>query len=291
MTAASGFVPAHLDVVAPGAAPTRTALVVHGILGSASNWRGFVRRLVEDPRAAAYRWVLVDLRGHGESTLAGSPGAGPAPEPPHTLAACADDLLRLEAHLGVRFDKAYGHSFGGKVVLELAQRATTLREVWFLDTPLGPTPPGSAAREEIARVIAALRALGEPLPGRAEVAVALRRAGLSEGLAQWMTTNVRGSTADGYRWKFDLDCIEALLADYFARDLSDFVRATSAATAAGGDGLRIRAVRGGRSDRFGPAEIAVLDGIAGLEVEVLPDAGHWLHVDDPEGLRALMSRS
>lgn len=260
--------------------PARTALVVHGILGSASNWRGFVRRLVEDPRAAAWRWVLVDLRGHGESTRPDLAAASP----PHTVGACAEDLARLEVHLGVTFEKAFGHSFGGKVVFELARRSAALREAWCLDTPLGASAPDAAARTEIAGVLAALRGLGDPLPGRVEVASALRRAGLSEGLAQWMTTNVRGSSADGYRWKFDLDVVASLIDDYFSLDLERSARDLAAAP-----GRIVRAVRGGRSDRFGPAEIALLEGIPRLTVDVLPTAGHWLHVDDPDGLRALMA--
>lgn len=280
------FVPAHIEVVAKDASPPpeRTALVVHGILGSASNWRSFVRRLVDDDVArvgpATWRWVLVDLRGHGESTLA---TASDAPAPPHTVSACAADLLALERHLGVTFAKAFGHSFGGKVVLELATRSPRLDEVWFLDTPLGPTPDPSPSRDEIAHVLGALRSLGDRLPGRVEVAAALKVKGLSDALAQWMTTNVRGTAAEGYRWKLDLDMVEALIADYFVRDYGPFVRTALAS------GRVVRGVRGGRSDRFGPAEIAELEAIAGLRVDVLPNAGHWLHVDDPDGLRALIA--
>jgi pimeloyl-ACP methyl ester carboxylesterase len=231
--------------------------------------------------------VLVDLRGHGDSTLA---TASDAPVPPHTVAACADDLLALERRLGVTFTKAFGHSFGGKVVLELASRSPSVGEVWFLDTPLGPTADPSASRDEIARVLDALRSLGDRLPGRVEVAAALKVKGLSDALAQWMTTNVRGTAAEGYRWKLDLDMVEALIADYFVRDCAPFVRDTlAAATPDARVVCRVRGVRGGLSDRFGPAEIAELEAIADLRVDVLPNAGHWLHVDDADGLRALLA--
>jgi len=278
-----GFVPSHQILTAPGVTPTRTTLVVHGILGSAANWRGFVRGLLDgrwgDPaRARGDRWVLVDLRGHGDSH-----GAAP----PHTVAACADDLRRLEEHLGGSFDRVVGHSFGGRVALAFGARALarTSRTIISLDSPPGPGLEAPGARAEITRVLAALEALspdGAPLPGRVEVADALRAAGMSEALAQWMTTNVRGSAEVGYRWKFDLAVVAALLEDYFVCDLAPNVKDLSRS------GVDVRFVIGGRSDRFDAGTRAALAELG--RVDVLPDAGHWVHVDDPAGLaRSLTS--
>ena len=85
---------------------------LHGILGSGANWRTFARRFVE--AKPTWRAVLVDLRKHGASQ------DFPAP---HTLVACADDLRALEKSIG-RFDGVLGHSFGGKVALELVAHAS-----------------------------------------------------------------------------------------------------------------------------------------------------------------------
>lgn len=280
---AAGFVPAHLVVEKPGAA--RTAFVVHGILGSAANWRSFVRRLVDaSPVAAAWRWVLVDLRGHGESTALPGPNGptgpnGPRgePAPPHTVEACAADLERLAGALGVDVELVLGHSFGGKVALMFGDRHRATRAAWILDTPPGAVGQGmSTSIDEIARVFEVIASIPEPLPGRAEVATAMRSAGLSEGLAQWMTTNVRNGP-DGYRWKFDLPVAIALVEDYAALDLWPLVEAPRA-------GLEVVVVRGGRSSRFTDADVARLDR---LGARVIPEAGHWLHVDAPEALAAL----
>ena len=94
-------------VPAVGDAPaTRQVVFLHGIFGSGANWRTFARRLVaERPGWGA---VLVDLRMHGTSK---------DHAPPHTVAACADDLIALEAHLPGRIAAMIGHSFGGKVTL------------------------------------------------------------------------------------------------------------------------------------------------------------------------------
>lgn len=295
------FVPAAIEVVAAGADPARcegSALLIHGILGSGANWRSFVRRLVAtSPAAARLRWVLVDLRHHGESTrLAAKP---PLPD---TVAACADDCLRLGRALGVHWDVLAGHSFGGKVALELARRPdANARQLWLLDSPPGAHPEraslakarrGSASdpgaglpantQDELARVIAALRAVGHPLPPRTEVGRRLEALGLSPGLAQWMTTNVRGDETTGYDWKFDLARCEALIADYLTLDFWPFVEAPPV-------GLDVRIVYGARSDRFGPDERLRLGALAPGQVAVLPEAGHWLHADNPAGLMAVIA--
>ena len=84
-------------------------LLLHGIYGACRNWGSVARRLVR----ARPDWsvVLVDLRSHGRSPRLS----------PHTLDACADDLLRLEARLVLPADAVLGHSFGGKVALVYAR--------------------------------------------------------------------------------------------------------------------------------------------------------------------------
>ncbi len=263
---------AHLEI--SRGAPTRTAFVVHGILGSAANWRSFVRRLVDTSDVASpvanVRWILVDLRGHGES----EPG-----EPPHTVAACAADLRALASALGVSVEVVIGHSFGGKVALAFAANNPSVTSAWFLDTPPGPaaiTTSEGTSNDEIANVFTVIESLPEPLPSRPEVAAAFRARGLSDMLAQWMTTNVRGDAERGYRWKFDLPTVRALVADYAALDLWPIVEAPR-------PGLSVHGVRGGRSNRFSADDILRLDA---LGAHVIPEAGHWLHVDAPVALAA-----
>ena len=51
-------------------APQRTAVILHGLLGQARNWRGFTRRLLEAADAAGApptRILLPDLRHHGNT--------------------------------------------------------------------------------------------------------------------------------------------------------------------------------------------------------------------------------
>ncbi len=285
---------AHTVITAGAdARPTRHALILHGILGQGSNWRTLARRWA----AAHPDWafVLPDLRLHGRS---------PDPPPPHTLAACAGDLAVLEARLGVRFEALFGHSFGGKVALAAvapgaphlaAGLLTDVADVWVLDAVPGAVPAledAGAGDHEVLDVVRALRELSPPHTppfARLEDARdALQGRGFSVALSSWMTTNLErrnGAHGPGLYWRFNLDAIAELLADYGRTDLWPAVHAAHA---------RIHLVQAGRSDRWtAPERAAIADAVAAgrLHHDLLPDAGHWLHVDDPEGLTRLVTRT
>jgi pimeloyl-ACP methyl ester carboxylesterase len=176
-----------------------------------------------------------------------------------------------------------GHSLGGKVALELGrQGSSSLRQVWALDSDPGIQEPGHA--HEINRVIAAVRRVSMPAASRAAVVTALGEQGLSSGLASWMTTNLR-RVGDDYLWTFDLAAIEELLVDYFARDLWPFLEAENPA-------LERHLVIAANSDRWNGTMRTRADDLgkhAGAHIYRLPDAGHWLHVDNPDGLLALLA--
>lgn len=258
---------AHDIVTAPGAQPTRTAFVLHGILGSGRNWATFARRMVR----AAPQWqlVLVDLRCHGASN-------GFAP--PHSVAACAADLGELAAHLGQEPEVVVAHSFGGKVALTFARDvAASLRRVWLLDAPAGSATPGGGA-DEVERVIAALAGIEQPVASRGAVQEAVQAAGLSLSLARWMTTNLR-RVDEGLVWSFDLDGVRSLLQSYREIDLWDVLEQPS--------GIQIDVVAGARSERFTHADVErVRASLATLHI--LEDAGHWVHADNPDGLHQLL---
>lgn len=265
----------HLQVVGADDAP-RTAWFLHGILGSGNNWRGFARRLV----AAAPDWKvgLVDLRNHG---------ASPSGQPPHTLERCADDLWALGADRDQHPHMVVGHSFGGKVALTYAQQAGMLgatgpgglEHVWVLDAFPGAWHGAADDDAEVIAVMGALDAIPVPLASREEVVERLTQRGFSMGLARWMTTNLQ-RTDDGYVWRFDLAAAREMIADYFVQDLWPVLEDP-------GPGLSIDVVRAEHSDRWSDAELArfaALPDDGPVRLQVLPDSGHWVHVDAPDAL-------
>lgn len=252
------------DSIGPDDGPS--VFILHGILGSRRNWASFARRLsAERP---AWRIVTVDLRNHGDS------GGFAAP---HRLIDCAQDVAELAAAIGVP-EMVVGHSFGGKVALVYGRDHGPVPGVWALDSPPGIGDPEAA--HEIRTVIAAARSLPQPVARRSDVTAHFMAQGLSEGLGRWMTTNITRAP-DGLRWRFDLDAIETMLASYWAEDLWPFIESPGR--------CRVHILRAGRSDRWSAADRARLDRLP--HTVTLPDAGHWVHVDDAAGVLAALSAS
>ena len=268
------FVPHAVAVGANSA--TLDVLVLHGILGSGRNLRTFAVRLAQ--AMPELRLWLVDLRNHGDSQ--GAP-------PPHTLDACCSDLDALVAARGLRPRWVIGHSFGGKVAVAWTGRAPPgLQRAWVLDSPpagqaLAPDAAGDAA-DNVERVIATLRQIPQPLATRQDVVAQFRQRGFPDSIGQWMTTNVRQTSA-GYRWVFDLDAIDEMLASYLATDTWPILEAPP-------PGVRIDVIRAERSRRWPPEVLARFAAINNgrTHLHMLPDSGHWLHVERTDALVALM---
>lgn len=240
----------------------RVAWFLHGILGSGRNWRSFARQLGD--RCPGWRFVLPDLRNHGAT--------GPL-DGRTSLAACAEDLASLPEP-----EVVVGHSFGGKVALEYARTGRPARAVFVLDSV--PVASPRSGDSDVLRVLAALREVRIPASDRQDVRRDLLARGLPGFLVDWVLTSLR-QEADGWRWAWDLDGIERMMEDYFLTDYGPWLGAHAGRPA-------IRIVRAGRSDRWTPDVLERLRLGPSVRLDVLPNAGHWLHVDDPSGLLDLL---
>lgn len=264
----------HEIVEAPGSAPGRRMLVLHGIYGAGRNWATVARRLVR----ARPEWsaVLVDLRSHGKSPRLS----------PHTLERCAADLLRLEDRLGVPADAVLGHSFGGKVALLHARERTrhvgngTPRQLWIVDSSPATGRPGGSAW----RMLGVLRRHPGPFGSRAEAVEAVRSEGFPSRVANWMAINaVRGDT--GLEWRLDPDDMEAYLRDYFRTDAWDVAENPPA-------GTEIHFVRALGSSALGEAATRRIRRAASNTGRVFlheVGGGHWVNTENPDALHELLA--
>jgi len=259
-----------------GERPARAIAFLHGILGRGSNLRTIARRFVEQrPEWSAW---LVDLRGHGHS-----PKGSPHP----SLESAARDIVTLSAREGLPLNAIFGHSFGGKVALEVARIAeiASLEHVVVVDSMPGARDPIRGADSALA-VIDAIGSLPGPFVSISDFVRALESAGFTRELAQWLAGNLE-RRENRVRFALELEEIRGLLADYFSRDLWPVVEHPPS-------GIRVHLVIGDRSNAFSTADRSRAARIAAsnerVTVDVLP-AGHWVHVEDPEGLlRTLLNR-
>ena len=177
--------------------------MLHGIFGSGRNWAGVARGFVT--HHSDWGVILVDIRGHGRSA---------ALDPPHTLAAAAQDLHHLANSLGITIDSVLGHSFGGKVALQYAtDPPPSLRHLWVVDATPRAHPPNGPGWD----MLTTIRRLPAHWPSRQALIDALTDQGYGTPTTTWMASNLVPKD-DGYTWRFSIDTIEALLTDFFNTD-------------------------------------------------------------------------
>ena len=265
---------AHQRVVHEGATPTKWLYFLHGIFGMGTNFRSIAKALVA--RTPEWGIVLCDLRGHGGSQ--GFP-------PPHDLASAASDVEALARSSNLPLDGVAGHSFGGKVALALlAARSQPLDAAFVLDSMPG-TRAATLGRGDAMEVLTTLESLPSPLPSRDFFRARMAEHGYAPPLVDWLMMNVRPD-AGAYFLRLDLPAIRAMLSDYFASDLWAVVERGVAAR-------HMCVIVGGRSTTFdGEARerlARTAREVPNLRAHVLETAGHWVHVDDPEGIIAAMT--
>jgi lipase len=127
---------------------------LHGVNAHGLRFRRLAERLPEK------RVVAVDLRGHGHSDW----------EPPWDFETHVADLLETTDALGIGGAAWVGHSFGGRLVIELAARAPErVERAVLLDPAIWVPPPTALERAEEER--------GDRSYASVEEAIELRREG------------------------------------------------------------------------------------------------------------------
>jgi lipase len=108
---------------------------VHGASSHGLRYRNLVEGHLADHRA-----LSVDLRGHGRSS----------DEPPWRLETHVDDLLETGAAAGIERAVWMGHSFGGRLVSELAAaHPDRVERLVLLDPAVGPLTNRLARAQEL----------------------------------------------------------------------------------------------------------------------------------------------
>jgi pimeloyl-ACP methyl ester carboxylesterase len=282
---------AHAIVTAPSATPTRWMLFLHGILGSGPNWRTFAKQIV----AARPDWgaVLVDLRLHGESQ-----GGF---DRPHTLATAAGDVVELIDLLerspamsamsatsgGAKVRGVLGHSFGGKVALELArQRAgqgEELEQLFVIDSTPSARPDKKGS-ESTQHIVDLLTNLPDEFTDRPAFTAWMEAQGVSRPTAMWLAMNVRPvPNTTRFVFRTDIAGIRELLADYFAVDLWNVLEHPP-----GAGTMESHLIVGGKSGVVDARDREHAKRCPRTTLDVIEEADHWVHVDAPDRLRELV---
>lgn len=232
-------------------------MVVHGLFGSGTNWRGLARHW-----ASRFTVHLVDARNHGDS--------------PHAevmdYTSMAGDLIALLDRIAPDGAHILGHSMGGKIAM-----MTALLEPERVRSLLVADVAPVTYTHDFDKELNALRALPlDALERRADADRLLAEHLPDAGLRAFLLQNL--VLSDGrFRWRINLDAIEAGIGD-----LTDFVAPAGAIWS--GDASFIR---GGRSSYVTDTHLDAARALfPGLRVATVDEAGHWLHAEQPQAFAA-----
>ena len=238
-------------------------LLLHGLFGSSSNWRGVAKQL-----AATHTVLSVDLRNHGASPWADS----------MDYTEMADDVLQLMDRLALKQPVVLGHSMGGKTAMAVALRhpqrvkrliVVDIAPVAYADTL---TPFVEAMRSADVLVAAS----------RAEVRGRLQQTVAEPGVVQFLMQNLVTHN-EHFDWRINLQGISAAMPQLcgFPSELlgARFDRP-------------LTVVAGANSDYVAQPEAAAFAPMfPQARVEVIANAGHWVHADQPAAFVACVKQA
>jgi len=228
-------------------------VVLHGLFGSGRNWHTIAGGL-----AATHRVYAIDLRNHGRSPWA----------EPMTYSEMIDDLrLFLDEH---ELERAsiLGHSLGGKTAMLFALLYGQMVESLVV-VDIAPVQYGHTY---LAHVEAMRSIRLEDCADRRQVDRELAKGVADATLRTFLMQNLV-SRKGAYAWRVNLEAIGASL-----EDLSGFPDVEGLDY-----GGRTLFISGDQSDYVKPdQEQQIRELFPWAEFEVIADAGHRVHADQPE---------
>lgn len=219
-------------------------------------------------------------------------------DPPHDMESAARDLARLVEAEGWNWpDVVVGHSMGGKVALEFASSlargeygdsAVLPKQLWILDSVPGEVNPKDSDGE-VKKVLHTLQSLPPSLPSRKWVVDHMIELGFSKPLSEWIGSNLK-KEGEHVTWSFNLQGAIEMFNSYCSTSYWSFLEQPP-------KGLEIAIVQAENSDRWHPPVLQKLESLSkkggGAEgkvsLHVLPNSGHWVHMDNPKGLLDIMA--
>ncbi|KAL8198728.1 UNVERIFIED_CONTAM: Alpha/beta hydrolase domain-containing protein 11 [Gekko kuhli] len=243
-----------------GPSPQPPLVFLHGLFGSKTNFQSLATKLV----LQTGRQVLtVDARNHGSSPHS----------PLMSYEAMSADVQLLLHQLHLSRCVLIGHSMGGKTAMVLSlQRPELVERLVCVDI----SPSETSAVTSFQAFLAAMRAVNIPrgLPRSTARRLAeeqLRSTIQEPATRNFLLTNLV-SSEDRFMWRVNLEAI--------SHHLNDILSFPDFQTPYSGPTLFLGGSKSGYISSDDYPEIERL--FPEAEIQYVPDAGHWVHADQPE---------
>jgi len=231
-------------------------IILHGLFGLSDNWVSIGKLLSQN-----YNVIIPDLRNHGQS--------------PHSkifnYTAMTNDIAELLEDLELESTIVMGHSMGGKVAMQFALHYPEKTEKLIV---VDMSMRQYDERHEQVEILKAMMAIDfENIESRTEISEQLKKTITDEKVRLFIMKNLYRKTRTQLGWRPDLEDIYQNI-DYIFEGISgnDIYE---------GESLF---VQGAHSDYVSNSDIPdILQHFPQASFQIIPDAGHWVHADNPDG--------
>ena len=240
-----------------------TLIIVHGLYGSSDNWLSIGKELSND-----FEVFLIDQRNHGQSPHADH----------HTYDLLKDDLMGFIDGLGIEKAIMVGHSMGGKVVIQLAadypERIASLVVIDIAPKSYIQTDDFSAETVDHLNIMTAMLNVDlSKVKSRDDVDLQLSGSIPSPRVRSFLLKNLKRNPDDTYCWRLNIDTLSKELPAIMHEIITD---------QSGITGFPVLFIRGGKSSYILDKDIPEIKKLFPFaDFVTIPDAGHWLHAENP----------
>jgi esterase len=239
-------------------------VILHGLFGSSDNWLTIANAL-----STRFTVVLPDQRNHGQSPHSNI----------HDYTSMRDDLYELVCDL--KFHKFFlaGHSMGGKTAISFALKWTDMLSGLLVAdiSPFTKEDIKDSAYDQHLTILNAILATDlTKISSRAEADSMLKEKVPSEKVRAFILKNLKRDAGKTFTWKINAASLLENLNNIMSGIDRDVFRSQQIT------GFQVIFLRGEESDYLPESDFTDIARIfPAAEFINVPDAGHWVHADNP----------
>lgn len=251
-------------------------MILHGLYGSSDNWLSIGKSL-----SGQFTVHLVDQRNHGRSPH----------DPVHTYQAMRDDLRDFLDQHDLWKVNLIGHSMGGKTAMFFAA-AFPHRLSSLVIVDISPrsykslVSPSPQALSHLNIVQSLLSLNLEEIGSRSGAENLLAETIPSHRVRQFLLKNLDRNPDGRFTWRLNLEVLAASLRSILDGFSEEAVKKGLKVT-----GFPVLFVRGEQSDYINKEDMEMAQNLfPEARFESIPQAGHWVHAEQPELFLAALNR-
>lgn len=230
----------------------RPLIILHGLFGFSDNWQTHGKKLAE-----YFRVILVDLRNHGHSDWSDE----------FSYELMADDVHELCQELNLEEVHLIGHSMGGKVAMQFAQKyAERLEKLVIVDIGFKEYPMHHQ------HILAGIHSVDlENNTSRRQAQEQMSKHIDSEGVMQFLLKNLYWKEKGKLDWRMNVAVLEnkmpEILQEIAVEDVS----------------VPTLFIRGEMSNYILDEDFeSIEERFIDVDIKTIENAGHWVHAEQAD---------